>query len=101
MIRWGIKIRKFIERTNKITSSVNRGIKGSEDMYVEVNSITFAEISITTDENAVPQGSIIRVIKTGMCGDMSSHSRIMVVFIRLRARAIEAILKAPAHKIME
>lgn len=76
-------------------------MKGSEDMYVEVNSMTFAEISITTDENAAPQGSIIRVINTGMCGDMSSHSRIMVVFIRLRVRAIEAILSAPAHKTTE
>lgn len=90
-----------MERTNKITKTVNRGIKGSEDMYVEVNSMTFAEISITTDENAVPQGSIIRVIKIGVFGDMSSHSRIRVVLIMLSVKATEAILRAPAHKIME
>ena len=101
IIRWGIKIKKFIERTNKMTRTVNRGIKGSEDMYVEVNNITFAEISMTTDENAVPHGSIINVINTGTCGDISSHSKITVVFVILRVRAIAAILSAPAHRIKE
>lgn len=65
IIKCGMKIKRFIDKTNKITRSENRGRKGSDDMYVDVNNITLAEIINTTHEKAVPHGSIISVMKIG------------------------------------
>jgi len=63
MIILGIKISRFIDRTKSRTSRVNRFIKGSDAMYLEVNTITLAEIRSTTLENKVPHGSMINGIK--------------------------------------
>ena len=90
-----------MDKTNSITKIENRVVNGSDDMYVEAKSITFAEIRSTTEENSVPHGSIIRVTKTGTFGDRSSHSNITVVFEKSRERAVGNINAALAHSIIE
>lgn len=56
----GMKIRKFIEITNIITSKVKRLKKGSSDMYEVAKVITFLEINKTVAANIRPWGSKIR-----------------------------------------
>lgn len=57
IIRWGIKIRKFIERTNNRTRWMNRFINGSLFIYEAENCIILAEIKRTAEENDSPRGS--------------------------------------------
>lgn len=53
-IKWGIKIRRFIDRTNNRTNILNRGLNGSSDMYVLAKIITFPAINITVADVRSP-----------------------------------------------
>lgn len=55
-----MKISKIIDRTNSITSQVNRFRCGSCIIYVLANLMTFAEINMTTLEKIMPIGSRIK-----------------------------------------
>lgn len=79
IIRWGMKIKRFIDRINKITRIVNRVINLSSDIYVEENFSTLAEINKTVLENKRPIGSQIRVRRIGVLEmGIITHSRRVV-----------------------
>lgn len=52
--RLGIKIRKFMDRTNIITRRVKRLKKGSSDIYEVAKIITLPEINRTVAANKSP-----------------------------------------------
>lgn len=59
IIRFGIKISKFIDKINNKTNILKRTLNFSEDMYIEANRKTFIEINNTTKLNKRLYMSII------------------------------------------
>jgi hypothetical protein len=79
IIRWGMKINRFIDRINRITRIVNRVINLSSDIYDEENFSTLAEINRTVLENKRPMGSQTRVRRIGVLEmGIITHSRRIV-----------------------
>jgi len=86
-IKFGIKIKKFIDTTNKITSQINRGIKGSLDIYLVEKFITQAEMRITREENISPVGSRIKLIMIEVeLIERMVQSMIIVLFRKIKIK---------------
>lgn len=80
-IKFGIKIKKFIEIMNSTTSQINRGIKGSPCIYLVEKTITQPEMVITNEENMRPEGSIINLMDIVLALiDRIDHSIINTLF---------------------
>lgn len=59
-MRFGIKIRRFIDKTNINTRIEKRGINLSSFIYGTAKCITLAEMKSTVLENNTPHGSRIK-----------------------------------------
>lgn len=85
MIKFGIKIKRFMDAINISTKIVKRLINLSSFIYVSENLRTFAEIISTTHENNIPVVSAIIVIVIGV--DLID-SRVHSISITLLSRVI-------------
>ena len=91
-MRFGIKINRFIDRTNINTKMLKRGLNVSSPIYDFAKSMTFLAINITVAEVILPVGSIMSVIgKIDVLHHVRVHSRMILVSFIIRINEINSI----------